>query len=254
MSTYKQLHEVEPSVWTGRLWTSGRSDDEVFAKLEQELGPLDEKLRDKLDRLVLNYWFDNEPNQTVINKTNKQLTAIADAARALHTILTEPLPCANEDAELERALKHTWNFIRSKTGINVRYFAYELNHLISFLTRTKNKGGRPTNFAAWNKLMLGVADIYEEAMGPKSVADFFEKLTRHKKAGAMRHKAGVSFSPAYKGQKYYRPFVRVATIIDHETAAFAGVKPRSNSELGAALRQLLKARRASASDPSQRHK
>jgi hypothetical protein len=172
--------------------------DEVRAKLEQELGPLDEKLWDKLNDSITDYWLQTEPDPAAVNK---QLAAIEGAARKLHAMLTKAPP-----------------------SLNVSHLESELEFLVDFLDASKNKVGRPPLPPSWKRLMLGLADVYEEARREK------------------KKKAGVSF----KNGKYYGPFVRVATIIDQEMAALTGVPPRTNSEIGSALKPLIKARGASA--------
>lgn len=109
------------------------------------------------------------------------------------------------------------------SSLDVNDLCKRLDELCAFIDRQKkSKGGRPAS-DAWNKLMLSLADVYEDATGKQPT------ITENE------HRAGV-------GERYSGQFMRVATLIDQATAGFCNAEARPNSALGPALRRLLKSR------------
>jgi hypothetical protein len=117
--------------------------------------------------------------------------------------------------------------VHRKGRINLDELSEKLDQLCRVVDAyKKSKGGRP-RFKAWDKLMLNLAAAYEEATGKRATVTENE------------HRAGA-------GERYSGRFVRVAAIVDRETASavgFTGVRPRPNSALGPALQRVLKSRR-----------
>ena len=269
-------------------------DDEVFAKLERELGPKspDEKLRDRLSSCVLEYEYLCQHTPPTKAAVRRRLVSIKKAAIKLYQTLNENpteaaartamsavfdrmmeerttikgkttisaaeaakvwasmrkelerLPNSKTKIFYERLLTPTYKpqlrdrdeeryvlmRVRSLVppGIDLADLSEKLDRLCRFVEAYQNStGGRP-GFKLWNQLMLKLAAIYEEATGKEATVTENEHRAR-------------------AGERYSGAFVRVATIVDHETASrisFTGVRPRPNSALGPALRRLLEARSA----------
>jgi hypothetical protein len=135
-------------------------------------------------------------------------------------------PPNNRDLDDQAVRQRVKGLILRKTGIDVDDLAKQLDRLCTIDTHEKSKGGRP-GFKHWNILMLKLANLYEEATGKQA------SVTENE------HRAGAN-------ERYSGSFLRVAAIVDHETAsamAFIGVRPRPNSALGPALRRVLASRR-----------
>jgi len=114
-----------------------------------------------------------------------------------------------------------------QVGVDLDLMSGELDRLCRFIVSLKpSKGGRPGD-TAWGALMSALADAYEEVTGQKATVTENE------------HRAA-------EGERYSGQFTRLATIVDRETAAVSvpTVSPRSNGQIGPALRRLVKARSA----------
>jgi hypothetical protein len=244
-------------------------DDDIFVKLEQAMYPakLSEELRDRFSRQIFRYFSLSQhapPKDAIVRK---RLVSIMKAAQKLHQELNENPATVKVRAETSRILKdykegafdknvtaellkrldqipgqssvdqgdeHSVllrinSLLERECDVNLSELSELLDRLCSAANSLqKSKGGRPAT-KWWNRLMLDLAGIYEEATGKQATVTEGE------------HRAAA-------GERYSGAFVRVATIVDFETAngmSFMGLKPRSNSAIGPALQRVLKSRNPS---------
>jgi hypothetical protein len=235
-------------------------DDDVFIKIEQAIYPatLSEEMRDRFSRQIFQYFsfgYPRPPKEAIVRR---RLVSITKAAEKLHQELNENPTTVEARAQISRILKShkagkvSENFttelqkqfdrfpadqhdehrvllrinslVQRKCGVDLSELSETLASLCGAVSSLqKSKGGRPA-FNWWHKLMLDIAGIYEEATGkPATVTE-------------NEHRAAA-------GERYSGAFVRVATIVDSETAAGLGIEPRRNSAIGPALQRLLKSRK-----------
>ncbi len=108
-----------------------------------------------------------------------------------------------------------------KTGIRVRELHEQLGKLMAFIDgRSKSEGGRPRRLA-WDAAMLQLADFYTKRTGKRPTV-WKNKFTK---------------------DRFTSPFVKLAAIVDRQLSEAVGERPRSNSELGYGLEELLPKRR-----------
>jgi hypothetical protein len=242
-------------------------DDDVFIKLEQAMNPatLTDELRNRLSSQIFDYFASCQrlpPRQAIVRE---RLVSITKAARKLHREINENPTTVEARAQMSRILKNQKggrvdrkiinelqkqldrfpdrssktdqtderdvlqrinSLVQRISGVDLSELSEVLDRLCSAAeSAQKSKGGRPA-YKSWNKLMLGLAGIYEDATGkPATVTENEYK--------------------AVADERYSGTFVRVATIIDFETAtgmSFMGLKPRRNSAIGPALQRVLKSR------------
>jgi hypothetical protein len=198
-------------------------DDKVFSEIEQVLAlkKPNEKLRNQISLSVSLYLWDRQRQTPRWAEVHKRLRAVGAASMMLYEKLNGDVDVAPNEREVLWQIK---GLARRRAGIDLDVISEELERLCWFVGSMKHsKGGRPSDWA-WNALMGGLADAYEEATRKEATVTENE------------HRAAA-------GERYSGQFVRVAAILDRETAALCvAVKPRPNRALGPALQRLLRRR------------
>jgi len=254
----KPVKRTDPPQWL---------NDNVLLQIEEALG-LDtpnERLRERLNSCVFNYfWFCQHPPASG-SAVNKRLTEIKVAAETLRTLIKDQVNLAAENSS--KAFRERWFAKHPDNHNTAAALMAEARELLD-----KTPLDKMDEMLDWTDKMRESRAVQDRVAGlvlhetDIDVDDLFEKLericsfidTREKSKGrwgyqfwnelmlevatiyqeATGKRATVTVNN-YGGKRYSGTFVDIATIIDEATADSAFTQPRPNSALGRALRRLI---------------